>query len=348
MASTLTISKIVEEFGKYYLNEGQNRQRLTRSLMQPSETLEKHAQRITTEETVYRSANYLTGSVVQPFSTDFTPISSLEFIPNTITLRQVKTDIKIIPNEIEESWLGFLSSNNCSIKEWPIVRFVMEEYVKRQIDEDRETKMVYSGVYNPISEDKSPSDCMDGIKQQLINGATHDRYPINVVNGIGTLEPESILDQIEAFDKAIPALYNNQKVVIFVAPEIARLFLEDKRVKGYYQIRTSEEINYSIDFTKHEIWPCPSMAGTKDMWATVPKNLLWLTKRYAPITNMQMQVEDRYVKLLLDWWEAVGFRCNQMVWATSETVAQTSSNTTGNDSTGDTTGDTTSDTTGGN
>lgn len=315
MSSTLTISKIVEEFGQYYLKEGQNRQRLTRTLMQPSVTLEKHATRISTEETVYRAANYKTGSVVQPFSIDFSPVSSIEFIPNEIKLRQVKTDIKIVPNEIEDSWLGFLSANNCTIKEWPIVRFIMEEYVKRQIAEDRELKMVYTGVYNPTSSDKSPKDCMDGIKKLINDGLSNADYPINAISGLGTPTAENILDWIEAFDAALPDLYYNEKVVIFVSPQVARWYLTAKRAAGHYFISSDESINYKIDFSHHEIYPCPAMAGTTDVWATVPSNLIWLTKRFAPISNMQMQVEDRYVKLLLDWWEAVGFRCNQEVWA---------------------------------
>lgn len=327
MTSELSISRIVEEFGKYYLKEGQNRQRLTRTLMQPSVTLEKHATRITTEETIYRAANYLFGSVIQPFSTDFTPVSNLKFIPNEIKLRQVKTDIKIIPNDIEDSWLGFLSANNCTIKEWPIVRFIMEDYVKKQIEEDRELKMVYTGKYDPSSDQKVPGVCMDGIKQLLIDGVQRSEYPINVISGLGTPTAENILDYLEAFDAALPDLYYGEKVVIFVSPQIARWFLTAKRAAGHYFISSDESINYKIDFSHHEIWPCPAMAGTTDIWATTPNNLIWLTKRFTPISNMQMQVEDRFVKLLLDWWEAVGFRCNQMVWVTAETVGASATDT---------------------
>lgn len=320
--NVLTIEKIVSEYGKYYVeNAKENRSRLVRSLMQPAVTLEQNATHVPTNDTMYRSGNYLTGSVIQPFTIGFTPKGKIEFIPNTIMLRQVKTDIQIIPNEIEESWLAFLHSNNCTIKEWPVVRFIMEEYIKKQIDEDRELKMVYNGVYDPTNEEKKPENCLDGIHRILTVGADAD-YPINIVEHVGELDEDTIFDQVEFFDKNIPTRYFKEKLVIFMAPEYARAYLADKRNKGLYNIKSDDEINFSIDFSKHIIYASPAMAGTKHIWATVPKNLLWLTKRFNPISNMQMQVEDRYVKLLLDWWEGIGFRCNQMVWASEETVGK--------------------------
>lgn len=317
--NVLTVEKIVEEYGKYYENAGQNRSRLVRALMQPAVTLEKNSRRIPTKETVYKAGNYMTGSVVQPYTDDFTPMGNIEFVPNSITLRQVKTDIKIVPNKIEESWLGFLTENNCSIREWPIVRFIMEEYLKNQIDEDRELKMVYNGVYDPGAAEVKPENCLDGIHKLLVTGSTA-QYPINIIEDIGHLEEHYIFDQVEAFNKKLPSKYLKQKLTLFMAPEMALEYLKNKREKGYYQIQGDEEIGYRIDFTNHTIFGSPAMAGTTHLWASVPQNILWLTKRYNPISNIQIQVHDRVVKLLLDWWEGLGFACNQMVWATKETV----------------------------
>ena len=322
----LTTDRIVEEYGKYYEKAGQNRSRLVRALMQPAVTLEKNAVRIPTEETVYKAANILTGSVVQPYSDEFTPMGSMEIIPNSVTLRQLKTDILIVPNKIEESWLGFLAANNCSIKEWPIIRYIMEEYVKKQIEEDRELRMVYNGVYDPGAAKPAPENGIDGIHKLLVDG-TKNPYPINVITGIGKLQKETVFDQVEAFNAAIPSRYFNEKVTLFMAPEFALEYLKNKREKGYYQIKGDDEIGYRIDFTNHTIFASPAMAGTNHLWASLQKNILWLTKRYQPISNMQMQVENRTVKLLLDWWEGIGFACNQMVWASEPTVGQATTDT---------------------
>ena len=321
MASLLTVQKIIDEFGKYYVNEGQNKQRLTRSLVQPAVTLEKHARKIPTTETIYKAANYEFQSVIQPFKKTFDPKSNIEFFPNTIQLRQIKVDADVYPNDIEESWLGFLANNDCSVKDWPIVRFIMEEYLKKQIDADREEKMVYKGVYNAQGTD--PGDAMDGIKQILLNSLNTD-YPVNVISGIGVLNANSIFDQIEAFDEALPELYNEQKVIIFMAPKWVRLYKKDKRSQGFFFIDDIKKVDESIDFSKHYICPLPSMSGTDDMFATVAGNLAWITKREGNLSNIQVQAHDRCVHILLDWWEGLGFLCNKMVWTTTETVGSPS------------------------
>lgn len=335
LQNVLTTQKIVEEYGKYYENAGQNRQRLVRALMTPAVTLEKNAHRIPTENTIYKAANFKTSSVVQPFTPEFTPMGGMEFIPNSIPMRQVKTDVPIVPNEIEESWLGFLAANNCSIKDWPIIRFIMEEYLKKQIEEDRELKMVYNGVYDPGAAERKPENCLDGIHKLLVDGAAA-HYPINVIEGIGELSADTVFDQVENFNGKIPSRYFNEKLTIFMAPEMALEYLRNKREKGYYQIKGDEEIGYRIDFTNHTIFGSPAMAGTKHLWASVQRNLLWLTKRYQPVSNIQIQVFDRQVKLLLDWWEGLGFACNQMVWASEPTVGTETTPDEGGDDTPET------------
>lgn len=324
MASTLTTTKIVDEFGKYYVKEGQNKQRLIRSIVQPAVSLEKNAKKIPTSDTIYRAANYTFESVVRPFKKSFDPTSSITFHPNIIQLRQIKVDAEVYPNDIEESWLGFLANNDCAVKEWPITRFIMEEYLAKQIAADRENKIVYKGVYDSSGTD--PEDSMDGIKQVIVSSLSTD-YPINVISGIGTLDGDAIFDQIEKFDEALPELYNEQKVVLFMSPKWVRAYKKDKRSQNFFFIQDLKELNESIDFSKHYICPLPSMSGTNDLWATVDGNLVWLTKREGNLANMQVQAHDRCVHIMVDWWEGIGFLCNQVVWATAEMFNATAADT---------------------
>lgn len=329
MASVLTTTQIVSEYGQYYIKEGQNRNRLIRSLQQMPETLEKYARHIRTTETAYRMANYRHGNVLQPFSTTFNPISEIEFVPNEIRLQKIKVNARFTPDEIENMWLGFMSGNTTrNKKDWPIVRFLMEEYIAKQIGVDREELMVYKGVRDDAG--TTPSTCMDGIRKKLIDGANQASYPINVINGIEALDENSIFDQIEAFDEALPSLYRTQPVIIFVSPKWFRAFMKDRRAQTFYQLRNENDLDTAIDFTggRHRLVALPSMEGTDDLWATVPDNLLWLTIRDMNTASADMQAIHYDVDVMLDWWEGIGFACNQMVWATAETV--------GNDSAADT------------
>lgn len=328
MASVLTTTQIVSEYGQYYIKEGQNRSRLFRALQQMPVTLEKHARHIRTTETQYRMANYKSGAVLQPFTTTFNPISNLEFVPNKINLQKIKVNVRITPDEIEDMWLGFMSGNTTrNKKDWPIVRFLMEEYIAKQIGEDRENNMVYKGIRNDSG--TTPGSCMDGIKKQLMDGASNTDYPINTVSGIGALDENSIFDQIEAFDETLPHLYRTHPVTIFVSPKWFRAFMKDRRSQSFYQLRNENDLDTAIDFTggRHRLAALPSMDGTNDLWATVPNNLLWLTIRDMNTASADVQAIHYDVDIMLDWWEGLGFACNKEVWVSTETVGAGSADT---------------------
>lgn len=322
MASELNIQRLVDSFGEYYLNEGQNRERLIRSLVQPSETVERHARRIQTRETIYRMANYEFDSIIQPFVAKFTPISSIEFFPNEIQLQQMKVNVSVTPHDIQESYIGFLGGDETrTMKEWPIIRWLMEEYLAKQIQADREVKLVYTG--KRVIGGTTPETCMDGIREQLIKGVKSD-YPINLVTGIGKLTESDIFKQVEDFDKQIHELYQNRPVSIYVAPKWLRAYRQAKRDMGLYNINVGQvnQLDETIDFSNHKLVALPSMTGTDDMWGSVNNNLLWLTKREGNLAQASIQLHHYNVDILLDWFEALGFACNKMVWVSEETVNQ--------------------------
>jgi hypothetical protein len=320
MAGTdINIELILSEFGKYYEQAGQNRQRLFRALMQAPETLLKLSIPIKTKDTIYRMANFQFQKLMQPFQKAFTPQGGVKFFPNEIRLRQIKIDLDLFPHDIEDSWLGFLGGDSSrDLTSWPIVRWLMEEYIVNQVQEEKELDAIYKGVYNPAG--TTPSDTMDGIKQQLLKGVNAD-YPINVIDGIGEFSEDTIFDQLEEYDEKISELYQGKPLVHYVAQKWVRKFQQAKRANGYYFIDGPNKIDASIDFTAHVVVGLPSMNGTNDIFTTFKDNLIHVTKRDFSLANFDMQKFDRQVKLLLDWWEAVGFACNQMVWTTSETVA---------------------------
>jgi hypothetical protein len=160
---------------------------------------------------------------------------------------------------------------------------------------------------------------MDGIKETLIKGAA-SAYPINVLTGVGALNEVSIFDQIEMFDKKIDPLYFGKNVVLFVAPKYLRAYKEAKRERAVYQTSGASQIDETIDFSGHKVVALPSMINTDDIWAAVPNNLLHLTKREGNLAHASLQLHHYNVDILLDWWEALGFACNQMVWCTEETL----------------------------
>ena len=318
----LTIEQILQEFGRYYEDSGQNLSRLKRGFMQPCETL-KYATTLPTDDTIFKLANLLFQPVLQAFQKGFTPKGNVKFVPNPIELKPIKIDYKFFPTDIEASWLGFLAGDSSrTLENWPIVKYMLEEYLINQAIEDKELNGVYKGEWQEPTTGTAGDtiNCMDGLKKQLIKGAQNTDYPINVITGIGELNETTIFEQLEEYDKQISELYNGKKLIHFVAQRWVRAFKESKRTNGYYFIDGPDKINSQIDFTDRIVVGLPSMNGTNDLFTTMKENILHLRKRDLNKVQVDIQKVDREIKFLIHWWEAVGFACNKMVWTTAETV----------------------------
>jgi len=61
----------------------------------------------------------------------------------------------------------------------------------------------------------------------------------------------------------------------------------------------------------------------------VKENLIHVVKRRTDYdaARIDLQKDGRSVNMLADWWEGIGFGCNQLVWTTAETVGTTTEET---------------------
>ena len=139
----MNVSEIITAFGAYYLNSGQNMNNILRMLTQGAVT-PSFMTPIKTEETIYRMSSVTVGSLVQSFQKDWTPSDPGIFVPNEIRKRHMKIDIDIFPDDIEDTWLGFLASNNLSKKDWPLIRYMIEKVYIPKIHESLLHRQVQS------------------------------------------------------------------------------------------------------------------------------------------------------------------------------------------------------------
>ena len=321
----ITIEEVIKEYGDYYLKSGQNLSRLKSDLMQPSVTLKMFGTRVFTEDTIYQMANPVFSSLLQSFRRAFEPKGDVEFIPNKIELNHLKVDELLYPHDLEATWFGFLAGDDSKkIENWPIVRWMMEEHIIPQVQQDKELDAIYNGEHDPAG--TTPKKSLDGLKKKLLEAANNTKYPLNIIKGINKFHKDTILDQLEEYDESINARYTNIPLIHFVSPYWMRMMLRDKRSKGWYMIDSPGKIDPIIDFTNHAVVALPSMTGTDDIFTTIRQNLIHVVKRPKnhDAANIDIQKSDRDVKLLVDWWEGIGFGCNKLVWTTEETVSQTS------------------------
>lgn len=306
-------SAIVTAFGAYYINEGQNLTRLTSALRTKAVT-PSFARPIIIENDVYRSTNSDLSEIIQGFQKGWTPKGDVSFTPNEIPLRNIKIDTELYPDELKASWLGFLTSlTDDERKNWPLVRYLAEEHIATRIPHDLETKAYFKGAYVAATPGTATaaSEVMDGIKTSITAGLSAN---MNTVTLTDAITQANAFERVEEFVDGLAELTDKGvSVVVKMDLKILKWYLRDKRNTH------GQDVNYNaasvvVDFTNVQLVGLPSMAGEKMLWATTPANFVYIRK----VNGMKApKVEEskRQVFLMLDWWEAIGFNHDELVYA---------------------------------
>ena len=310
---SIIATDIVTDFGAYYINEGQNEQRLMSAIRQKAVTT-THATPIIHDSDVYRSANTDVGEIVQAFQKAFTPKGDLTFTPNEIILRNLKIDLALYPDDVKGKWLGFLASlDDQERKNWPIVRYLVEKHVVSRIPHDMETKAYYKGVYAAATPGTATAtvDVMDGLGKIITTGLTGN---MNTVALTDAITESNAFDRVEEFVDGIDDILDEEKIKVYMDKKILKWYLRDKRNTH------GTDVNYdagkiTIDFTENcQLIGLPSMKGEKRIWATTEGNFVYIRKQNG-MKKPKVEEAKREVFLMLDWWEAVGFEYDELVFA---------------------------------
>lgn len=315
---SIIATDIVTKFGAYYLQEGQNMDRLKAALRQKAVTPSVCVPMIT-ESDMYRSANVSLGEVVQGFQKGFTPKGDITFAPNEIRLRNIKADVTIDPDDVKAKWLGFLASlTEQDRTQWPIVRYLLEVHLAQRIPHDMETQAYFKGVYvaPTVGTAGTAGGSLDGLKKLIDDGITAGT--VNALTLAAAPSASNIFDTVEKIADNVLTANNALEGVqmsICMAPSWIRAYYRDKRnTHGADTNYSTTGIN-SVDFIPNfKLVGLPSMEGTNYIFATPDDNMVHLRKANG-MSTPNVQLFDRQVKVLVDWYEGIGFLYNQLVFA---------------------------------
>ena len=316
---SITTAAIIAEYGAYYQDAGQNKKRILTMLSQGRQ-ITGFATPIKTDDTIFRLANATFRSLVQPFQKTFTQKGGVEIVPNEIRQFRFKIDDEFMPDELYATWLGFLTAKQVDRKEWPFVKWLIEVYYNRQIDQDMELNEYYKGVYAAPVAGVAGADGtgMNGLKKLIQEGV--DAGTINPVN-IGPLTTESIFDQVEEFTDKIAEVYQGIPMDICMSQHWAKKYLQDKRAQGFYQRKSDKEVNLDVDFTPQTVKGMACMVGTNDIFCTPSENFLHISPATITKNTFKLEESKRSVAVLGDWSEGLGFGINQAVWTNIQPTA---------------------------
>lgn len=313
----ITASAIVSSFGSYYINSGQGQDRLLSTIYQKSFTPSICTKK-TTKDTLYRLSNVETSEVVQGFQKNFTTKGGTTFTPKDIQLRGIKIDNSFTPDDIEESWLGFLAGlNEVDRKAWPIGRYLVEEMVMKRKEHDMERKVYYQGEYVAPTTNVAGDaiNAMDGLRKKMLTGISGGTM-VDLSSHLSAFSSSNSFEQVELFVTKI--LDGREEIaaedfVVCLPPKLKRAYLTDKRNTH------GTDVNYqagkvTIDFMENfTLVGLPSMQGYDEIFATPKSNLLHIINRDR-INPPMLESDTRTVKVFGDWWEAIGFGIDEYVF----------------------------------
>ncbi len=319
--ATITVSEIVSAFGTYI---GQNTQQVLKLLTQPTES-QKFMTTVATRDLEYRMAKGVIDDVVQGFQKAWTPKGTPAFTPRTITQRRHKIDLAFYPDEIVDSWLGFLATEDVDRKTWPITRYILEQLIIPKVLDNRELKIIGKGNYAAPEAGTAQATglSMDGFCTQLEDAKTAGTSNINFIT-LDALTATNIFAQIEAFAAGVDELYQATAMNVFVSRGLYRAYHQRRR-----DLHGSDS-NYQgkadiIEGPNMTLVPLPSMATKDIIFATPKENFIRLINRNDGASNIAVENVDRQVKIYADWYEAVGFGIEEAVFASVPAAADSGS-----------------------
>lgn len=311
-----TIDEIIAAWGDYYLNNGQNMQNLHTLPFEEFGTAEAGTI-LSTEQTVVREANVRFGEVLQPYQHEFTNKGSLKMLPVDIYLQHVKIDMKVLPNQLKGRWTDFLTANDLDPVSYPIIAYIIEQYLVKQAQEDLELSAIYKGVRATPDELVAGAsvDVMDGLEKQLgiLNAAGKMDY---INTGAIAATPKDFVTQIEDFIKGIPEKYRyNMAMQLNMSRTLRDKFRQGQVEKYNMNYNQADNLTRVFLFENFTISGRASMMGKSKIWTTPKENLLIPVKGFSNAAAFDVQKVDRYVKFLSDWWIGAGFIQPELVFA---------------------------------
>jgi hypothetical protein len=314
MAVTLDINDIVDEYGDYYISQGQNLTRLKSKIYQPSET-DKYFKLALTNDTTEQHGYAELDEVLQPYQDAFTAKGDMAFKPVPIPLNPVKIDWEKNPTSLWSSWLGFLASDENDRAQWPFVRYLIEQHILPRRDKDKEEKAIFKGTWAVSAPGTAGAaqDSMDGIRK-IIRGWNTASRSNNIVTGALATDPEDFVTQIEDFVAEIPSEVRGSITNVFIDRDLMKRYRAGKRIKYNQNYLQAPDLETIEDESQIKVTGLVSMSGSEMIWTSPADLMIRRQKRSQNLNVFKVESAKRMLSLYTDWFEGVGFLVPELLY----------------------------------
>lgn len=325
----MTISEIRTEFGNFYINQGQNAARLYQLMRAPA-ALKASSTLVVNEDTVWRASSFSHTSLLQGFQKAWTPKGDSTFRPELIECFRMKADIQETPDDLVDTWLGFLAGESTDRKTWPFVRWLVENLLIPQLIEEEELEAAYKGVrvVPTVGVAGTAAGSMNGLGTILQARITAGRITPIVMGAVPVAQvgPPVITQEqadlsfyqyVRDFTDRINYKYWVQPMEVMMNPQLYRRY-----IRGYHAAErlsnNYDGVRFTIPGTLVTVSAQPSMIGRNRLVATPKANLVCKEKGRAAVSNWQIENVDRTIKIYTDYWRGYGFILPEAVFVSDQ------------------------------
>ncbi|WP_128544071.1 hypothetical protein [Larkinella soli] len=313
----MNVADIITEYGAYYQDRGQNLASLYQVARQPFVS-EAAFTPVVTDETIWTAAKSTFTRIVQPFQKAFTPTGTLKFSPVSIQMFHLKADTEEYPDDLEATYLGFLSSADLRRADWPFIRYYLEKEFFPQIQQDMELNEIFKGVYAAPTPGTPGlvSTSMNGLKKTIGDHITAGRITPITMGAIPTSDADFVT-YLEDFGDLIDKKYWNGAMQISMSQDLERKY-QRGLLEKYGKNTVGNEQNLTVKFTNLTVKGLSSHNGSSRIWTTPKANAVVLKKKTQNTKLVDIQSVDRQVKFLTDFWYGVGFILPEIVFCNDQ------------------------------
>lgn len=317
-ATTIDTDELRTEFGKY-VNDVRNE--IIHQLFGQI-TCTQYMTTKMTEFTEYRAAQDVITTVIQQFTSFWTPKGSTTFTPIVIKNMKHKINLPIKPAEVMTELLGYMYDEGMQPKDMPIVKYIINVLLKPKVDEEREELMA-TGVFEEFSPEGGLRDgvagqesgkSMDGYCTILKKEKAKEDTKVNFLLDGVQITSANIIEKFEAAVDSISAKFKKKAMCMHIDPDLVTMYNRAYQEK-FKNALNADTGRQRIDFSKITFAPIDGMIGTGMFFITPKENFIHLLSKNRGLNNVFIQAENYDVKVFAEWWEAVGFAIAEAVFA---------------------------------
>ena len=244
--------------------------------------------------------------IVKPAKADtFAPTTDgIKFTPRTLKVRGMKVDLKIVPQELYNTWLGMnKKKGRADTGYMPYEQFIVQ-YIIKKARENVHLKAIYKGIYN--SAGTTSADTLDGVLKIVTDEITATNISAGNNNLVTTtaITSVNVIDKLELVYDKLGEAAKDTDTVMFVNPQIFTWY------QRAYRVAYGSNLDYTgmtagrslmLDGTMCKLISEPGLGTSQRILCGTPDVFVMGTDSADDANQIEIEKEKRWLNIMMDF-----------------------------------------------